>query len=212
MGNLLIAWPVFSDIKEMRTIHMKHHKHLQTDQDPEMKHLLYDEFQFPLSRKSIILIVLKDLTGFNFIRYRIPKLFNLSPFQSWNIPQYLYYGVILIVLVYTKLLIPFLILWIIPYMTIYQLLNRIRLYYEHFNFPERKEYQTRTLHLSKVSAFFLSPYGLGYHAEHHLFPSIPFYHLRKLHTELVHQEDFLNGVEVEKSYFSMLKKLFGNEV
>jgi fatty acid desaturase len=206
IGNIFIAWPIFIDIQDMRKIHFSHHKNLQTEDDPEIKHLEYEEFQFPMSRKKLFLILFKDLTGFNFIRYRLHIFKWITILKNMSYIQLIYYFTILALFLLSGHFIVFLLLWIIPYMTVFQLLNRIRLYSEHFNLPEKLKYKTRTLHLPKWSAFFIAPYGLGYHAEHHLYPSVPFYNLRKLHKEISNKEEYTNGVIIEKNYWWMIQK------
>src|SRR5690554_6934725 len=184
IANLLLAWPIFIDIKKMRKLHFAHHKYLQTEKDPEIAHLKYDEFQFPLQKKKIFSIFFKDLIGYNFLSYKLRG----GVIVDFNNPhRLLYYVLMLAMLFYFQLVIPFILLWILPYIGPFQLLNRIRLYSEHFNLPEGK-IQIRTLHLSKWKAFFLVPYGLGYHAEHHFYPAVPFYNLRKLHIKFSKEE------------------------
>lgn len=206
IGNIFFAWPILSDIQEMRRLHFLHHKFLQTDKDPEIKHLEYKEFQFPLKKKELIYIVLKDLTGINFLVYRWKKIIQLPKIKQWDFNKTLYYLIIVGIVIYSGYFFQLLILWIIPYVTIFQLLNRIRLYYEHFNFSPLKKHKTRTLHLSQWAAAFIAPYGLGYHAEHHLYPGVPFYNLRKIHAILSKNKDYQYEVEEENSYIQMFKK------
>lgn len=206
IGNVFLAWPIFIDIHDMRKIHFLHHKHLQTKEDPEIKHLDYDEFQFPLEKNKLLLIFFKDIIGYNFIRYRLNNLKWLSSFRKLTVYQTIYYCSVIAIFAVSGKFLLCISLWIIPYMTIYQLLNRIRLYYEHFNLPDQLNYKTRTLHLPIWSAFFIAPHGLGYHADHHLFPSVPFYNLRKLHNEISKTDEYINGVIVERNYLSLIGK------
>ncbi|HUH73271.1 MAG TPA: fatty acid desaturase family protein [Chitinophagales bacterium] len=206
VGNIFIAWPIFIDIQDMRKIHFSHHKYLQTKDDPEIKHLEYDEFQFPLSRKKLLLILFKDLLGYNFIKYRWNYTKWRFVFKNLKIYQVIFYSIVLLGFAWSSHFFTCILLWIVPYMTIYQLLNRVRLYSEHFNLPDQLEYKTRTLHLPMWSAFFIAPYGLGYHAEHHFYPSVPFYNLKKLHKEISNKEKYVKEVLLEKKYWWMFQK------
>ncbi|MCO5249492.1 MAG: fatty acid desaturase, partial [Chitinophagales bacterium] len=157
MAHLFVVWPIFLNLGKMRKVHLTHHRHLQTDKDPEIKHLEYPEFQFPMTLSKFLQIALKDITGWNFIKYRWKKLPYIILMYDKTASQRIYYISILLCLFYFQLLLPFFILWIIPYMTLYQLLNRVRLYYEHFNMQEDKNTALRSVHLSRVKAFFLAP-------------------------------------------------------
>lgn len=207
IAHLFATWPIFVHLKSMRKTHLTHHRHLQTEKDPEVKHLDYPEFQFPLTKKQFITICLKDLSGYNFVKYRWRKLPQIILMQHLPPFQRLFYVFLFVTTMHFNLLLPAILLWLIPYMTIYQLLNRIRLYYEHFNLNDNKEHPLRTLHLSRLGAFFLAPYSLGYHAEHHLFPGIPFYNLPQLHKILYRSKRYLHTVELETNYLKMISKI-----
>jgi fatty acid desaturase len=95
--------------------------------------------------------------------------------------------------------------WLIPYATFYQLLNRIRLSTEHFNIDESNSFRTRSVVASFLETLIFTPYNLGYHLEHHLYPSIPFYNLPKLHSLLLNNEAYKNEAIIESSYKDVLK-------
>ena len=98
-----------------------------------------------------------------------------------------------------------LLFWIIPYATLYQTLNRIRLSTEHFNITDVNLFKTRSVIPSVIEKFFFTPYNLGYHVEHHLYPSVPFYNLPKLHEILMKKADYKENVIVHTSYIRVLK-------
>ena len=96
--------------------------------------------------------------------------------------------------------------WLVPYCTFTQLFFRIRGAIEHGNVPEvNNPYrQTRTYFMHPVLKFFFAPKNVNYHLEHHLYPSVPFYHLPKLHAALArtvygktnaYYESFLSGLK-----------------
>jgi len=210
--RLFIAWPLFLSLERVRNAHMAHHKYLKTDGDPESVHLNYEEFHFPKTRTSLALIFLKDLTGINFVYYRLKKVVNFlsgktqpSKYPNFDPRAIIFYVSILALFVYMNWEVKFLIYWVVPYATLYQALNRLRLSTEHFHIPANKLFQTRTVNLNIVERFFFSPHNLGFHAEHHLYPAVPFYRLRSLHRMLVETRQFNENVIVDRSYFSVLK-------
>ncbi len=76
--------------------------------------------------------------------------------------------------------------WLVPYCTLMQVFFRIRGAIEHGNVPDPDNaYQrTRTYFMSAALRFFFAPKQVGYHLEHHLYPSIPFYRLPRIHAVL----------------------------
>ncbi len=42
--------------------------------------------------------------------------------------------------------------------------------------------------------------------EHHLYPSVPFYNLAKLHKKLMESEQFRNNAHITHSYFGVLQE------
>ena len=95
--------------------------------------------------------------------------------------------------------------WLIPYATIYQLLNRIRLSTEHFNIDELNKFKTRSVIPTFIEKCIFIPYNLGYHLEHHLYPGIPFYNLPKLHNILIKESDYKKNAIIQSSYTKVLK-------
>ena len=68
----------------------------------------------------------------------------------------------------------------------HKLFFRIRGAIEHGNVPDPQNpyQQTRTYLIHPVLSFFFAPKQVSYHLEHHLYPSVPFYNLPRLHIEL----------------------------
>lgn len=202
----LLSYPLFVDLVSFRKNHLSHHKFLKTEDDPESLLLNYEEFNFPLQKQILLKILLLDLIGFNFIRYKFIKFKrnrNISIYTS--IGPLLFHIVLIGILYYNNLLFYYFLLWIIPYTTFFQVLNRMRLYTEHSNFYDNKLNQYRSLKLNSFQKFFLAPYNLGYHAEHHLFPKVPFYYLPVLHDYLDKSNTKQLKMEVETNYFNLFK-------
>lgn len=206
--KLLLAYPLFMSFDKARKHHLAHHRHLQTSLDPEFQHLNYPEFQFPKKPIDWIFIFLKDITGFNLIYYKIKKLLSFSKQSSSentnDAAMLFYYLIIGAVILYFGWGVYFLLYWLIPFITIYQALNRLRLSTEHFHLPEDKLFITRTVRLSFVERFIFSPHNLGFHTEHHLYPSVPFYRLKNLHEKLMSFPQFRQNLILNKSYFQVI--------
>jgi fatty acid desaturase len=207
ISKIFLCMPLGIDFRQMRYDHLQHHKHLGTDNDPEWQHLKYDEFHFPLSRRRLLWISFLDLAGLNYLRYKWMKYAH-APVKTlkaeWK--YLLLFSTIITISVWTGTLHVFFFCWLFPYISLYQWLNRIRLYTEHFNLSSNKA-DTRSLVLPGWQQFFLAPHGLGYHKAHHLYPAVPFYNMHRLHHLLQHQEAYLQSSEKAPSYLHLLKHL-----
>ena len=75
--------------------------------------------------------------------------------------------------------------WLLPMLVVVAIVN-VRGWSEHMlTEPGNALTQSRTIRSNRVVRFFLC--NLNYHLEHHLFPSVPWYHLPRLH-ELLEDE------------------------
>lgn len=223
IAKFFLAWPLFVSFSEMRKNHFDHHKYLKTNKDPEFQHTTYKEFQFPHSKFELLIIFIKDITGVNFMYYRFIRLIKdfklLVGIESVNQNETsrceILIRYVVFILVFALLLIAgylkfILLYWLIPYATLYQALNRFRLFTEHFNIDSDKNHDTRTVDATFIEKFFLAPYNLGYHTEHHLFPFIPFYRLSQLHQLLISTPDYRDKIYTEHSYRGVIKSCMYN--
>ncbi len=209
IAQFFLGIPLFISITEIRKAHLAHHKYLQTENDPEMKHLLYNEFQFPKTKTQIAALFFLDISGINFVYYKLLKLFswllNFDLNKLKDAVKIILFAIVFVVAYYNNFLIDLMLYWLIPFATLYQLLNRIRLSTEHFNIDETNAFKTRSVIPSFMEKCIFSPHNLGYHLEHHLYPGIPFYNLPKLHDKLINDSDYVKNAIVESSYTEVLK-------
>lgn len=212
IGQIFMGFSLFIYVPEMRRVHFAHHKHLLTDKDPEMALIRYEEFQYPKSGFQLFWLYMKDLTAFNFLYYRSSKLIRFikaGDFKSYFLGEKKWLNLAYLILLTLSIRFGWwstlLVYWLIPYMTVYQLLNRIRLSTEHLNLGVDNGFHTRTMNLNWLEGTFLSPHHLGFHTEHHLFPSVPHYHLPKLHKMLIQDEAFKSKENVDLSYIEALE-------
>jgi len=91
----------------------------------------------------------------------------------------------------------YLILWILPLCTVLQALLRFRAICEHGAVRDQSSplLAVRTNLGPGWLRWFLFPYQVNYHIEHHLYPAVPHYNLPACHRELKHR-GILEGTEV----------------
>ena len=210
-------YPLFLTIEKYRTNHLRHHKHLNTEHDPDwVSKLPKKEFQFPKTKKEFILGVLsyflliqgvKDaiwfVTRFNVLGNKPEKT---PTKKSSPLPQLVFYGGLILTLTYFSWWKWFLLFWIVPYFSTFLMFQYIRSVAEHFGDLEYDHLlrSTRTVQTNLLEQFFIAPHNVGYHIEHHLYPGVPYYHLPKLHQLLMKTTTFGKDAHLTKGYLSGL--------
>jgi fatty acid desaturase len=96
-------------------------------------------------------------------------------------------------------------LWLLPLLTWYQLVSRIRNIAEHAVVPDNDDpwRNTRTTLAGPLIRLVLAPYRVNYHLEHHLFPFAPCWRLPRLHRHLLAQ-GHAPRMELCRSYLEVL--------
>lgn len=203
LGRYVATFPVFISLSKWAFIHLRHHRHTHTADDPDRA--IYA--RYPLAAKKFRRLLLRDVCGLNvistlkyfadvpFVTGRFNRRFlgeegaaryaqttDMRRFAScWAVVLAVGFGVA--GWTFGGL---FVLYWLVPYCTLMQVFFRIRGAIEHGNVPDPDNtYQrTRTYCMSVALRFFFAPKQVGYHLEHHLYPSIPFYRLPRIHDVL----------------------------
>lgn len=221
VGEWLCGRPILAELASYRHYHLTHHRFTQTDKDPDLK--LSEKF--PTSRASLIRKFTRDITGqtgFRQLSQQIILSFRLAgdddaieaatqdaaqAFKARDLRQSL--GVFLGVMVLMGLLGQWwygLAFWLLPYLTWFQLVLRIRNIAEH-GATERSENplrNTRTTHANLLERTFVAPYWVNYHLEHHIIMHVPCWRLPKLHDLMV--EKVGAEMNIAQSYASALRE------
>lgn len=91
----------------------------------------------------------------------------------------------------------YLLLWLLPLVTVLQAILRFRALCEHGAVPDTSQQRlaTRTTLAPWWIRWLLLPHHVNYHLEHHLYPAVPHYRLRECHREM-RAAGMLEGTEV----------------
>lgn len=214
LSDLLCAWPVLSNTGIYRHYHLKHHAFTQQENDPDL--VLSD--QFPVSPASLTRKIRRDLTGRTAFGQRINQ-FKMS-FGEADMPlmKRLQSGVAkLAPYVLTNLGVfyvcaslfhwsYYLMFWLLPLMTTYMAVLRLRNIAEHAVVPDKDDplRNTRTTLVNWLERAFIAPYWVNYHIEHHLMMYVPCYHLPKLHSHLI-DKGYGPKMEIAKGFREVLQ-------
>ncbi|MEM8887548.1 MAG: fatty acid desaturase family protein [Bacteroidota bacterium] len=217
LTNYLTMYFIFSSIEVYRKNHLKHHQHLNTEDDPDWFFKLgRRDFTFPKSRAEFILTV---LAYFSLIRGFLDALWFLKRFAPANapgakkkasfkskLPRILFYVILATVLSIFGLWKAYLLYWVIPYLSTFFMFQYVRSVSEHFGELERDHLlnSTRTVKTNLFERFFFAPHNVSYHLEHHLYPGVPYYNLPQLHNLLMEQEVYREKAHITNGYLGGL--------
>ena len=220
VGQWLCAQPIASNLVAYRTVHLRHHKYLLTERDPDLSLSL----PYPCGRDSWRRKLLRDATGISALVMRghltvdqrtgRMHLSRGNLLKRWNrqtAPKRIAIAVALGGIGWAGYALPLIVLWVVPLLTVHQVILRIRGVLEHAAVPERADElrNARTvISRNPIARFFLAPHHVSYHLEHHLYPAVPHYHLPRLHQALRCQPAF-NRACVETSYRHALAQVVG---
>ena len=213
VGRYLGAYPVGLTMVYRQT-HLAHHRFLGEEDDPDLPNYA----GFPAKFRMILLALLKDLTGVS----AVARLLSIHSRRTTDGPGHdgrrkstergelvrlaATQAVILIVFAATGHGYLYIVAWVGPLVTWTKMLTHLRNIIEHVDVCERSQSlpRWRTIRCNAIEAFFLGPMNFNYHAEHHLYPQVPFYHLPALHRRLMGDPHYRTQVEVCRGYVSFL--------
>jgi len=197
-----------------RVIHRLHHNHLYTEQDPDIA--LHGGY--PRGTGYLVLKLLKDVTGQT--AWKTYSYFFGSPAinattsvaqrplddtsdalraaarrDRWGVLAF--HVTAPIVAFATGHGVQYLVLWVLPLITLLQAILRLRAICEHGAVTDFGSPLTaaRTNLPGPPMRFLFFPHHVNYHIEHHLYPAVPHYRLPALHRALA-ARGILRGAEV----------------
>jgi fatty acid desaturase len=215
VGRWLCAYPVATDMDAYRPYHLKHHRLTQQADDPD----LVLSAPFPITRASLRRKFVRDLTGRTFFQRRRMQVQDaLGPGgRPWSerlrrfrarlgaaLAVNLVMAGILVTAGYWYL---YLLLWLLPIATWYQLIVRVRNIAEHAVVTDNDDplQNTRTTRAGWLVRLVLAPYRVNYHLEHHLFLFVPCWRLPAAHRLLL-AKGYGPRMEIQAGYGDVLRR------
>lgn len=223
----LCGYPIGVSMCTYRVVHRLHHNHLYTKADPDIPLM----GGYPRGRWYLAKKLLTDLVGLtahknyayffgapavnNETKKAVNPLGDTSPRlrQQALTDRWIMVGVqvaMLAAAIATGWWLEYLVLWVLPLLTLFQVLLRIRAVLEHgapAGYATVQE-AARTNLCPAWLAWILFPHSVNYHIEHHLYPAIPHYKLRRAHYLLV-ENGALAGAEV-RPVSDTLRRVFAD--
>ncbi len=220
VSDLFCAFPAGMSTTLFRHTHLQHHHHTNAESDPDLALLKQDpDFYWPRSRWAATWLMVRCLLSINVLRtFRVIRQWspNLHLFDPLS-PKFPLRARLLFVtfatgttvaVLWADLVVPAVLLVLLPGVTYLNFSNRLRATAEHLRVPGSHELNsTRTVVTSWFGRFFLCPHGIGYHLEHHLFPSVPGRQLSRLHCLLMEDETYAAQARITRGYPALWKEL-----
>jgi fatty acid desaturase len=212
-----------------RVIHRLHHNNLYGELDPDTA--LHGGY--PRGKAYLVKKLLKDLSGltawktYAYFLGGAPALNSatnvaLRPLDDTS--QKLrseartdrntviaFHVVLLVLFAWSGYLVQYLVLWILPLVTVVQAILRLRAIAEHGATTDFSSPLTaaRTNVAPRWLEWLIFPHHVNYHIEHHLYASVPHYNLPRLHREM-HARGMLANAELVP-FASTLRKIFAEK-
>ncbi len=202
-------------MRTYRVIHRLHHNNLYGELDPDTA--LHGGY--PRGRSYLIKKLLKDLSGltawktYAYFLGGAPGLNTktnvaLRPLDDTSVKLrsdalsdrnlvIVFHVVALALAAWSGYLLQYLVLWILPLVTVVQAILRLRAIAEHGATTDFSSPLTaaRTNLAPAWIEWLIFPHHVNYHIEHHLYASVPHYNLPELHREMA-SRSVLEGAEV----------------
>ena len=222
LGNCFLAYPIFISTEVYRTNHLAHHNHIHTEEDPDLARRKDDNrWVFPKKEIDIVKILLRDLF-FGAISEQIRAVRSLSKKQKSvegsgqsgsDYFRPIYYITLALLFTVTGSWITFLIFWILPLFTVLPCLLRIRSMARHFGLPHQHELNHSRNYAGPFwERILIAPHNVGYHLDHHMFPSVPFYNLPKLNLILLQDSSYRALAHRNSSIFGRKGRTVQNDL
>jgi fatty acid desaturase len=208
VGRWLLGFPTFTPIDSYRRGHMAHHREEFGPNEPDIP--LYRGY--PISRASFRRKLTRDITGrtgwtlfkglFRGLRAEDRSL----RFQAWGIVA----SQLVLIAVATAFGRPWLwlVLWWIPHLTVWRVINRLRAIAEHGGMVRASDRRdtTHTVRQHLVARALMVPYRIGWHLAHHVDSGVPMFHLPRYHRALV-ESGYINPDLEYPNYRTLWRKL-----
>lgn len=171
MANIFCFYPMGVTCLGYRTWHLQHHRHLNTENDPEKLVKGGRLYQQPLSKLMVFSLFIADHLGFGVLE--IGKLqWVIRPKSLADaLGLVLFWAVVLTMAAHFQLL-PIIGLFLFSLMTSFWAAYRLRAITEHVGTDSSHRFNAPFW-----LKYFFFPYNTDHHYEHHEWPSIPWFSL-----------------------------------
>ncbi|MEP3846016.1 MAG: fatty acid desaturase family protein [Paracoccaceae bacterium] len=202
LGEWLCGRPILAELAAYRHYHLTHHRFTQSDKDPDLPL----SSKFPTTRASLRRKFLRDLTGRTGVKQLLSQIIMsvrlagdadaldaakadaaqaFKGLEFWkSLPIFLGIPIAMSLAGSWWWGLAF---WLLPYLTWFQFVLRIRNIAEHGATEQSDDpfRNVRTTLAGPIMRIFVAPYWVNYHLEHHMVMHVPCWKLPRLHKALI---------------------------
>jgi fatty acid desaturase len=209
IARLLLLPAVVASLLEYREQHFAHHRHVNGAADPDLVDYCQWYAAPPWRRAWRLFAALSGLRMMLLLCRLVHRGAWPQRVLAIAVPALLIAGVA-IPLAPLRLVALY---WVVPLVTWAMFINVLRAVAEHYPpgtaaRPDRPAvFLTRDVRSSWFDAAFVVTRNVNYHLSHHLFPSVPFFHLPALHREIARTETYRRCAHVTRGYHRVLREV-----
>jgi fatty acid desaturase len=214
--NFFAAYPLLIlTVKGYAQIHLAHHRDFFTDEDPDYHRKSGMDWETPKTKSQLVKIFLCDLFAINTVKFILakkPKNSQVAFNRQFKIPKWVrlcYYAGLAIVLSLTGMWTTFLLYWVLPLFTVFQVLIRWGALCEHqYNLPNNPTVQESTPVIINTwwEKLLVPNLNFGMHAYHHHHSGVAFSKLPKIH-EIYVKEGLHTDYKIYHGYLAYLRSI-----
>lgn len=208
VGRWLLAYPTFVPFDVYRKAHLAHHRDEMGPEEPDIP--LYRGY--PIASDSWRRKLVRDITGRTGLRL-LKGIYSAAVKGSGDAKRVAWSMLGVQAVIWALFAVGgywwfYPVFWLLPYLTIWRVLNRLRAVAEHGGMERSKDKRATTHIIDQhaMARFWMVPYATGWHLAHHVDPGIPFRKLPELHDELV-EAGYIDDAIVYESYTQLWRTL-----
>lgn len=200
MGTFFSGYLIIQTMSSYKSSHINnHHAHFgNPDRDPDFKYAVKNGLY---KEDALSVRFWKNFINPLFLT-KVPSYLKslikdrLTAFDNGDRKEFFvflaYWSFIISLTVLTSTFHYFLIFWLIPYITVFNIIGWYIELSEHYPLMKNDNslYMSRNRHSHFVEQFLTGMHNENYHLIHHLYPTIPFWNLPKAHAVLMRDENY----------------------
>jgi len=186
VGRWMLGYPAFTSTDAYRRVHMAHHREEFGPDEPDIP--LY--IGYPIPADSFRRKLIRDATGrtgWKLFKAQVAGFRSPNPkVRSTLVKIFAVQAVMLTAAVVSGHWWVYPLLWVLPYVTVWRVINRLRSIAEHGGMQRSKDRRetTHSVRQHLPARFVLVPYRIGWHLAHHVDSGVPFRNLPRFHRAL----------------------------
>ena len=207
-GRWIIGYPALTNTDAYRRVHMAHHREEFGPNEPDIP--LYANY--PIPRASFRRKMWRDATGRTGLRLLADQLRGLRSdvkvVRSSQLKIWFVQALMLAVCIAAGVWWVYPLLWLLPYLTVWRVINRLRSIAEHGGLmaSDDRRVATHSVAQHPFGRFMLVPFNIGFHLAHHVDAGVPFRNLPRYHRAL-HESGYVHPGYEYASYTAIWRAL-----